>query len=121
MAEYIERGAAMLQIDNMTPKPNLIIVRERLAKIPTADVEEVRHGEWAIKSEIHQMFDDVDEEFYVECPLCKRTYYVPFELEEKKMLEYAKKNYPYCNCGAKMDGVPDTNVGKTDGKGEGDV
>ena len=79
-------------------------ILEKLDALPTADVVEVKHGEWELKSEIHHFFDDVDEEFYVECSLCKRTFYVPFELEEEKMLEYARKNYPYCNCGAKMDG-----------------
>ena len=65
---------------------------------------EVKHGEWEIKSEIHRMFDDVDEEFYVECPLCHRVEYIPFEFDDRKMLEYAKEHYPYCHCGAKMDG-----------------
>ena len=69
-----------------------------------ADFVEVKHGEWEIKSEIHQMFDDVDEEIYVECPFCKRTFYVPFEFEDEKILEFARKSYPYCHCGAKMDG-----------------
>ena len=75
-----------------------------LAKLPTADVEEVKHGEWELKSEIRRYLEEIDEDFYVECPFCNRVYYVPFEFEDEKMLEYAKKNYPYCNCGAKMDG-----------------
>lgn len=75
-----------------------------MSKIPTTDVEEVKHGEWELKSEIYKMLDDVDEEFYVECPLCHRTEYVPFELDDRKMLKYAKEHYPYCHCGAKMDG-----------------
>ena len=74
---------------------------------PTADVVEVKHGKWEIKSEIYQMLDDVDEEIYVECPYCKRTFYVPFEFEDEKILAYARKAYPYCNCGAKMDGGSD--------------
>ncbi len=41
MAEYIDREAVFAEIDNMHPKPNLIIVRERLANIPAADVVEV--------------------------------------------------------------------------------
>ena len=69
-----------------------------------ADVVRVKHGEWELKSEIHTWFDDVDEEFYVECPFCHRTEWIPFEFEEEKMLEYARKHFPYCHCGAKMDG-----------------
>lgn len=72
--------------------------------VATADVVEVRHGEWNIRSEIHQMFDDVDEELFVECPFCQRRYHVPFEFEDEKILEYAREEYPYCHCGAKMDG-----------------
>lgn len=84
------------------------IAKESVLKIideqPTADVVEVKHGEWQLKSEIRRFLEEIDEEFYIECPFCHRVYYVPFEFEDEKMLEYAKKNYPYCNCGAKMDG-----------------
>lgn len=71
---------------------------------PTADVAEVRHGEWEIKSRSYRMIDDYDEEVYVECPYCKRTFDVPYELDDEKIIAYARKNYPYCHCGAKMDG-----------------
>lgn len=71
---------------------------------PTADVEEVRRGEWKLKSEIRQLLDDVDEKFYVECPICHRIEWIPYILTEGKMLEYANEHYPYCHCGAKMDG-----------------
>ena len=71
---------------------------------PTADVVEVRHGEWEIKSRSYRMIDDYDEEIYVECPFCKRTFYVPYEFDDEKTLAYARENYPYCHCGAKMDG-----------------
>ena len=63
-----------------------------------------KEGEWKIKSEIHQMLDDVDEELYVECPFCQRKYYVPYEFEDEKIFKYAREHYPYCNCGAKMKG-----------------
>lgn len=84
-----------------------LMARRMALEAPAADVVEVVHGEWVLKSEIHKMLDDVDEEFFVECPFCKRTFYVPFEFEEEKMLAYAKEKYPYCNCGAKMDGKGD--------------
>lgn len=61
-------------------------------------------GEWEIKSEIYRMFDDVDEEIYVECSLCQRRFYVPYELDDEKIFKYAREHYPYCNCGAKMKG-----------------
>lgn len=77
---------------------------ERAEYLIANDVEIVQHGEWNIKSETIQMLDDVDEEIYVECPFCKRTFYVPFEIEDEKIIAYARENYPYCNCGVKMDG-----------------
>ena len=98
---YIERNHAYYA--SLVDK-ELNILFDYLDEIPTADVAEVKHGEWVIKSETIQLFDDVDEELYVECPFCKRTFYVPFEFEDEKIIAYAKKHYPYCNCGAKMDG-----------------
>ena len=79
-------------------------VMHNIENEPTADVVEVKHGEWQLKSETHRYLEEIDEEFYVECPFCHRVYHIPFEFEDEKMLEYARKNYPYCNCGAKMDG-----------------
>lgn len=79
-------------------------LRDYVNKQKGAEVEEVKHGEWILKSEIRRFFEEVDEDFYVECPFCKRAIYVPFEFETDKMLEFARKKYPYCNCGAKMDG-----------------
>ena len=57
--------------------------------IPTADVEEVRHGEWIIHED--DWFGD-----YGECSKCGQSY-VPLEGE--------RLDWNYCpNCGAKMDG-----------------
>lgn len=115
MAEYIEREALLKTISELMEKEKEqkyinsahyairflhVLIQNTLA----ADVQEVRHGEWILKSELHPLFDDVDEKFYVECPFCRRTFYVRFELTEADMLKYAKEKYPYCNCGAKMNG-----------------
>lgn len=118
MAEYIEREALISEIQEEIDFETTMYTEEQnkyfnmglkcalrdVKRQPSADVVEVRHGEWNIKSEIHQMFDDVDEEFFVECPFCQRRYHVPFEFEDGKILEYAREEYPYCHCGAKMDG-----------------
>lgn len=117
MPEYIEREELIKDINEtvvFTVRKGVQLptaemrgankVIDRIKSAPTADVVEVRHGEWLLESRIYKMPDDVDEEFYVECPFCHRTFDVPFELEEEKMLTYAKEKYPYCNCGAKMDG-----------------
>ncbi len=106
MAEYIEREAILKKnmYGNTKPITHRTYAEELIKSMPNADVVEVKHGEWLLKSNIYKMLDDVDEEFYVECPFCHKTEYVPFELEEEKMLKYAKAEYPYCHCGAKMDG-----------------
>lgn len=61
--------------------------RYDINEVPTADVVEVRHGEWRI----------VDSDLgYVEaeCSLCRC-----------RVMFYADPSYHYCpNCGAKMDG-----------------
>ena len=107
------RNASETQLPNGNVEIDLdiqvgaIIAKEFLDKAKqasTVDAVEVVHGRWIIKSEIHRMLDDFDEVFYVECPLCGRTFYIPFEFDDGKMLAYAKEKYPYCNCGAKMDG-----------------
>ena len=85
-------------------KKGVLMAISKLKEAPAANVVEVKYSNWELKSRVYKMLDDVDEEFYVECPLCHRTEYVPFELEEEKMLEYAREHYPYCHCGAKMDG-----------------
>lgn len=103
--EYIERESAIRAILGQPPKPHYPEwYYQDIKAIPAADVVEVRHGKWKIKSEIHKMLDDVDEDLYVECPFCKRTFWIPYEFEDEKILEYAREHYPYCNCGAKMDG-----------------
>jgi hypothetical protein len=85
-------------------KAHIRALLDAVDSCPTADVVEVRHGEWEIKSRSYRMIDDYDEEMYVECPFCKRTFYVPYEFDDEKTLAYARENYPYCHCGAKMDG-----------------
>lgn len=63
-----------------------------------------KHGRWDIGSRAYKTLDEWDEEIFVKCNLCGREEYVPFEFEDQKMIEYAKQQYPYCHCGAKMDG-----------------
>lgn len=85
-------------------------VIDRIKSAPTADVVEVRHGEWNIISEVYRMIDDVDEELFVECPFCQRRYHVPYSFDDKEIIEYAREEYPYCHCGAKMDGKGEINA-----------
>ena len=112
--EYIDREAAIEIIDNyaktMTIHKDTLIVYQAIRDIvdiicPTADVVEVVHGEWEIKSKLYRMMeDDFYEQLYVECPYCKRRFCVPSTFDDEEIIEYARENYPYCHCGAKMDG-----------------
>ena len=73
--------------------------------IPTADVEEVKHGEWL-------EFDEKHYDLEFEAPI----YRVCYKCSECGRMEWTKE--PYCHCGAKMS-VTDTNVGSKLKGGEG--
>ena len=69
--------------------------------ISTADVVEVRHGEWMLMGT--EMFMDGSHSSKFCCSLCSREIGVCHEHDSDKY-RYAKVMYPYCHCGAKMDG-----------------
>lgn len=79
---------------------------------PTADVVEVRHGEWVYR-ECVLSYDGVKSGF--SCSEC-------FAFVEDDVFDMVEFHKSFCgSCGAKMDGATDTNVGdKMDGKGEGE-
>ena len=90
--EYIERGALL---DQMMFEMVGTGVQGRTMDViryaPAADVVEVRHGEWIIKT------DDYDNE-YMMCSCCKDEFY-PVDADT------VDSTTNYCpNCGAKMDG-----------------
>lgn len=62
-------------------------VLDTICEIPTADVQEVRHGHW-IKMKNFCLIPTY------ECSLCGR---------QIKTIGNARKNAPYCHCGARMD------------------
>lgn len=68
--------------------------RKLMVEAPTADVAEVKYGEWILDTEC---YDDDYSEFNIRevftCSRCGRT-------------ESTKQ--PYCNCGAKMKGKDET-------------
>ena len=72
---------------------------DKLAKVPAADVAEVVHGQWCVSK-----IRSIETVFY--CSECKRTVTVgnDFFGEAPKSVSAA---YPYCHCGAKMDGGND--------------
>ena len=68
-------------------------IHAALEATPTADVEEVRHGNW-----IHsvKVLDEKHSYHRFKCSLCGRVTARPFETDIEDL--------PYCHCGAKMDG-----------------
>ena len=65
----------------------LNVVASMIDDAPTADVVEVRHGEWIIN----------DEDYWTKCSVCEFEYF-----DEQ---EDIYNTYRYCpHCGARMDG-----------------
>ena len=62
---------------------------------PTADVEEVRHGEWILLG----CSDDDWNLLRFKCSICGREIH-----EHKNYDQPLKIKYPYCHCGARMNG-----------------
>ena len=93
--EYIERGALIEFVKQNTPNidgdTTMQCVERAMKAAPAADVVEVRHGEWVIKT------DDYDNE-YMMCSCCKDEFY-PVDADT------VDSTPNYCpTCGAKMDG-----------------
>ena len=71
-------------------------IKRDIETIPTADVVEVKHGEWKHKRAT------IDGEHYFCCSKCGRE--VSVNMYDNPSVT---KFYPYCHCGAKMDGRSD--------------
>lgn len=65
--------------------------------LPAADVEEVVHGQWCVSK-----IRSIETVFY--CSECKRTVTVGNDFFGEAP-QSASAAYPYCHCGAKMDGA----------------
>lgn len=84
MARYIDTEKARIYVSDF--------VCEELKKIPSADVAEVKHGYWV---------DDIQKITTVAGVACNGL--VGYKCSLCGRREGSKE--PYCNCGAKMDGV----------------
>ena len=119
MAEYIEREAAIDEIEGTTwyhisCQQKLVEgaaceadalykatdIYNVIKSAPTADVVEVRHGKW-IENQEPLGWCDVD---CAECSVCHESWII----DEDSSIDDYECMWHYCpNCGAKMDG--DTN------------
>ena len=92
MPRYIDANKLICDIDGsecLDTERDYEEVARRIDECETADVEEVRHGEWNYIPET-----DFTCAVY-ECSVCKTYQFSP----------HTQSEYQYCpNCGAKMDG-----------------
>lgn len=101
--EYISREAALKAANEwvneacMAPVMRISRLFDKLAKVPADDVAEVVYGQWCVSK-----IRSIETVFY--CSECKRTVTVgnDFFGEAPRNVSAA---YPYCHCGAKMDGA----------------
>lgn len=87
MARYVDANLAPIYLNETAC--------EQIKMMPTADVVEMKHGEWIDNIQKFTSPAGVTKDYLVgyKCSVCGRT-------ESRKE--------PYCNCGAKMDGRRDT-------------
>lgn len=80
-------------------KPVLLNIAKFVQLLPAAEVEPVKHGRWIV-----QKCQCISTTF--ECSECGRTVDASNNYFAKPTAHIAKQ-YPYCHCGAKMDGGAD--------------
>jgi hypothetical protein len=103
MSDYISREAALEAANEwvseacMAPVMRVSRLLDKLAKVPAADVAEVVHGQWCVSK-----IRSIETVFY--CSECKRTVTVGNDFFGEAP-QSASAAYPYCHCGAKMDGA----------------
>lgn len=106
----IDANAAMLNTyhDVYWTESEAAAVRSFLVHQPTIDPESLRpKGHWDIRCDYHvdSITREANEDFYLECSECKRKVWDVDQMaamngEYRKLIE----QYPYCHCGAKMEG-----------------
>ena len=99
MSEYINRGTAFDAVTDLAGKAStrsaidaVWISARALKKLPAADVAPVVHGRW------EQVKEWATKAKY-RCSVCGREIMSAVKVNIEK--------YPYCHCGAKMDGGAD--------------
>ena len=97
MSDYISREAAM---EIKRTSGDYAAAFSEIRKLPAADVEPVRRGNWNIR-----LADEMT--LCLECSECGRrvdNIDLHYLLEAGEYGE-ACRRYPYCHCGAKMQGA----------------
>lgn len=104
MSEYIERGALMRFFDEMADNASIIrevewteVLKEMSAHIKTADVVEVKHGEW-----LEPIWDSDWHSMTATCSHCRERGEVRFKRNLQNILVIDSPRCPAC--GAFMRG-----------------
>lgn len=95
--EYIEREAMLARVDaeffktdpSSEEQLGFLKCRRIIRELPAADVAPVVHAEW------------------MQNPYCKRIFYCSEcggQVEDGSYNPNPSEHFPYCHCGAKMDG-----------------
>lgn len=113
LTEEIKSLSVMLGGENVfkTAKESVLrIIDEQ----PTADVVEVKHGEWIIDTSIEERtFYESNYKILITCSICGNRHFLgtqPYRnFTQEDLKEDSYRKYRYCGqCGAKMDGRRDT-------------
>lgn len=98
MAKYIDAERALFVVKGLrgptrSPAQNEMIRRaiDGIERLPAADVAPVRHGRWVL-------IVPGQTTSALQCSECGRRITVHTQIGN------LEKDYPYCHCGAKMDG-----------------
>lgn len=97
MSRYIDADRIVYWIrhtsrDGLEDDIRRVAFKDAIERIPTADVQEVKHGKWIYEGH-HEMMGHA-----FQCSVCTRWMFT-------NSPECVVEEYPYCHCGAKMESV----------------
>jgi DNA-directed RNA polymerase subunit RPC12/RpoP len=96
MSDYIRKADAIDEVNHALDRETILfsfvrkVAISALKKMPSADVAPVRHGRWLPIVSYNNTY---------KCSECGRLL-----VDITDGLKMVAKHYPYCHCGAKMDG-----------------
>lgn len=100
MSDYISRYE-IFSVWRSMPKPaSISSLTEAINRTPAADVAPVVHGRW-------ELLRKGDWTSVFVCSVCGRRETIAESESYNSQLKMPRK-YPYCHCGAKMDGGDNT-------------
>lgn len=93
MSRYVDADIIEYHYLPISVIGDMYVTKKEIDDIPTADVEEIRHGKW-IKLDTASKCSDA-----FKCSICDRRVWDDKGMPLSKIYE----RNPYCHCGAKMD------------------